>query len=254
MLSVNQLHVKYNQVHAVKGISFTVAKGEMITLIGSNGAGKTSILSAITGLVPKAGGEVLYRGGADSVERPITHLKTSEIVRLGIVHIPEGRRIFSELTVEENLRAGFYVCQDVALYRQKIDEAYTLFPRLAERRTQKGGTLSGGEQQMLAIARGLMNDPELVILDEPSLGLAPIVVEQIFDLLQTMNQMGKTILLVEQNAYMALQIAQRGYVLETGQIVTEGDSATLLHDPMIMQAYLGLHQNNEGGMYHDHSK
>lgn len=247
MLRVNHLHVKYNQIHAVKGISFSLAKGEIITLIGSNGAGKTSTLAALTGLIGKAGGEVLFQsaagGPAEGQYRDITLLKASQIVQLGIAHIPEGRRIFADLTVEENLRAGLYLQKDTAYHRQKLDEAYTLFPRLAERRMQKGGTLSGGEQQMLAIARGLMNDPELIILDEPSLGLAPIIVEQIFDLLQTINQMGKTILLVEQNAYTALQIAHRGYVLETGQIVAEGEASTLLNDPMIMQAYLGLTPN-----------
>jgi branched-chain amino acid transport system ATP-binding protein len=236
MLEVRDLKVRYGNVEAIKGISFDVKEREIVTLIGSNGAGKSSTLMAISNLAKKSAGTARFLG-AD-----ITSLDPSEIAKRGICHVPEGRRIFPYLTVEENLLMGDYGNTDPDPKRceKNMETAYSLFPRLKERKKQNGGTLSGGEQQMLAIARGLMLDPKLVMLDEPSLGLAPIIVEQIFELLLRIREMGKTILLIEQNASMALQIADRGYVLETGRITLSGSAEELSSNPEVIRAYLGV--------------
>ena len=235
MLKIENLDVFYGYVNALRGINLEVNQGEIVTLIGSNGAGKTTTLMAISGLVPKAGGKITFRG------QDISKTPANKIVHLGISHVPEGRKIFTGLTVMDNLRAG--TIGNRSLTKQRIEELYEecfeLFPRLKERRQQAGGSLSGGEQQMLAIARGLMMDPDLLMLDEPSLGLAPIVVEEIFELLQRVHERGKTILLIEQNASMALSIADRGYVLETGNIALQGPGKELLRNPEVQKVYLG---------------
>jgi branched-chain amino acid transport system ATP-binding protein len=236
MLEIRDLTVNYGHVRALSGISLNVEEGEIITLIGGNGAGKTTTLMAISNLVEKTAGTVTFKG------RNITDLAPHKIVKMGICHVPEGRRIFPALTVKENLIAG--TVGNPALKKQDkerlFEEVYALFPRLQERMGQSGGSLSGGEQQMLAIARGLMMDPDLVLLDEPSLGLAPIVVEEIFDLILKIKHKGKTILLIEQNAGMALQVADRGYVLVTGRIALEGTGKELLVNPEVRKAYLGM--------------
>lgn len=235
MLAIDNLLVQYGHVTALSGISFTVEEGEIVTLIGSNGAGKTSTLMAISGLVDKAGGTVRFKG------RNITDLPAHDIARLGICHVPEGRHIFPALSVKENLIAG--TLREARISAQEIsrrmEEVFALFPRLKERVGQSGGSLSGGEQQMLAIARGLMMNPELIMLDEPSLGLAPIIVEEIFDLIIKIKAAGKTMLLIEQNAAMALQFADRGYVLVNGRITRQGKGTELLHDDEVRKAYLG---------------
>lgn len=235
MLKVENLSVNYGYITALSGISFHVEQGEIITLIGSNGAGKTTTLHAISGLVHKAGGSVQFKG------TDITKMAPDKIVKMGMCHVPEGRKIFPALTVYENLIAGSLGNPKLSKSRiqELLEEQYELFPRLKERLTQAGGSLSGGEQQMLAISRGLMMDPDIVMLDEPSLGLAPIIVEGIFDLILKIRDMGKTILLIEQNASMALSIADRGYVLETGKIIMEGKGKDLLTDPRVKAAYLG---------------
>lgn len=233
MLKVENLHVHYGNIEALKGVSFEVNDGEIVTLIGSNGAGKSTTLLAISNLVKKSAGQVSFLG-AD-----ITHQDPSEIVRHGVCHIQEGRHIFPYLTVEENLIMGSYGNPDQRRFKGNLATVYELFPRLCERRRQNGGTLSGGEQQMLAIGRGLMLDPKLVMLDEPSLGLAPILVEQIFELIMQIREQGKTILLIEQNASMALQISDRGYVLETGKINMAGAAEDLETDPRVKSVYLG---------------
>lgn len=235
MLKVEGLRVHYGGVEAIKGISFEVKDNEIVTLIGSNGAGKTSTLRAISNLVKKSGGRVVFQ------DTDITTLEPSEIVRLGICHVPEGRHVFPYLTVEENLlMGGFGSGMKRTEIREKMDAVFQLFPRLKERRRQNGGTLSGGEQQMLAIGRGLMLEPRLVMLDEPSLGLAPIIVEQIFELILKIRDWGKTILLIEQNANMALQISDRGYVMETGRVVLSGTAQDLSNNPQVASAYLGI--------------
>ncbi len=235
MLEIKNLEVYYGYVNALKGISLSVAQGEIITLIGANGAGKTTTLMSVSGLVPKSGGAIAFKG------LDITKMPADKIVHMGLSHVPEGRKIFPALTVKDNLRAG--ALGNRALTKEKIgelyEEVYQLFPRLKERQTQAGGSLSGGEQQMLAIARGLMMDPDLLMLDEPSLGLAPIVVEEIFELLISVNKGGKTILLIEQNASMALSIADRGYVMETGSIVLTGTGKDLLKNGEVQRVYLG---------------
>jgi len=235
MLKVECLSVNYGYIIALSNMSLEINKGEIVTLIGGNGAGKTTTLMAVSNLVEKAGGKVFFEG------MDISRLAPDKIVKLGISHIPEGRKIFPNLTVYENLIAG--TMGNPRLSKEKIAEnlerAYELFPRLKERQRQKGGSLSGGEQQMLAIARGLMMDPELLMLDEPSLGLAPIIVEEIFELIIKIRSIGKTILLIEQNASMALSIADRGYVLETGSIKLEGTGTALLNDPEVKKVYLG---------------
>lgn len=235
MLKVENLSVNYGYITALSEISFHVDQGEIITLIGSNGAGKTTSLHAISGLVHKAGGSVQFKG------TDISRMPPDKIVKMGMCHVPEGRKIFPALSVYENLIAGSLGNPKLSKNRiqELLEEQYKLFPRLKERLTQAGGSLSGGEQQMLAISRGLMMDPDIVMLDEPSLGLAPIIVEGIFDLILQIRDMGKTILLIEQNASMALSIADRGYVLETGKIIMEGKGKDLLTDPRVKAAYLG---------------
>lgn len=235
MLTVEHLSVNYGYISALSDVNMEVGEGEIITLIGGNGAGKTTTLMAISGLVEKAAGKIMFN------ELDITNFAPHKIVRMGICHVPEGRRIFPGLTVRENLLAA--TIGNPSLKKEDIgrlmEDICNLFPRLKERMNQGGGSLSGGEQQMLAIARGLMMDPKLIMLDEPSLGLAPIIVEEIFKLILTIKKRGKTILLIEQNAAMALQIADRGYVLETGQIVKTGMGSDLLMDPEVKRAYLG---------------
>ncbi len=235
ILRVEGLSVNYGHIHALSDISLEVAQGEIVTLIGSNGAGKSSTLMAISGLAEKAEGRVFFR------DRDITDLAPHAITRLGICHVPEGRHIFPALSVRDNLIAGTIGNAKVKKEetRRLMDEVFQLFPRLRERVTQLGGSLSGGEQQMLAIARGLMMDPQLVMLDEPSLGLAPFLVEEIFQLILKIQQSGRTILLIEQNAAMALQVADRGYVLVTGRIKQHGTGGELLSDPEVKAAYLG---------------
>ena len=235
MLKVENLSVNYGYITALSEISFHVDQGEIITLIGSNGAGKTTSLHAISGLVHKAGGSVQFKG------TDISRMAPDKIVKMGMCHVPEGRKIFPALSVYENLIAGSLGNPKLSKNRiqELLEEQYKLFPRLKERLTQAGGSLSGGEQQMLAISRGLMMDPDIVMLDEPSLGLAPIIVEGIFDLILQIRDRGKTILLIEQNASMALSIADCGYVLETGKIIMEGKGKDLLTDPRVKAAYLG---------------
>lgn len=235
MLDVRNLHVYYGAIHALKGIDFHLEKGEIVALIGANGAGKSTILGSISGLLKPKSGEVLFN------QMEITSIPPQDIVKMGIVQVPEGRKIFATLTVMENLEMGAYSLSDRGQIQHDINEMFTRFPRLGERRGQLGGTLSGGEQQMLAIARGLMAHPHLLLLDEPSMGLSPILVEQIFDTIRDINMQGTSILLVEQNAQMALSIADRGYVLETGKVVLEGVAQDLLQNPVVIEAYLGGH-------------
>jgi branched-chain amino acid transport system ATP-binding protein len=232
MLEVRDLHVYYGEIQALKGISFRVGPGEIVALLGNNGAGKTTTLRTVSGLLAPRSGEVLF--GDHSLVGTPPH----DIVIRGITHVPEGRRIFNRLTVVENLAMGAYTRGDKGI-AEDMERVFTVFPRLKERRSQVAGTLSGGEQQMLAIGRALMAKPSLLLLDEPSMGLAPVLVEQIFDTVQTINKQGVTILLVEQNAAMALSIAQRGYVLETGRIALEGSATELAGNPEVRRAYLG---------------
>ena len=232
MLEVKNLEVNYGAIKAVKGIDFYINEGEIVTLIGANGAGKTTTMNTIIGVVKAAGGEILFQG------KDISKLSSSAIVKSGIALSPEGRQIFPRMTVYENLEMGAYSINKKYV-KEGIEQAYSLFPRLQEREKQVAGTLSGGEQQMLAVARALMSKPKLLMLDEPSLGLAPIVVEDIFRLILRIRKMGTTVLLVEQNARMALSISDRGYVLETGKIVLTDDSKKLLSDPKVIDAYFG---------------
>lgn len=235
MLKVENLKVNYGYIQALEDISFEVKEREIVTLIGNNGAGKSTTLMAISGLVNKADGKVEFDG------KDITYMRPEKIVHLGIAHVPEGRRIFPSLTVYENLITGTLGNKSLTKARQKelLEKQYELFPRLYERLNQAGGSLSGGEQQMLAVARGLMMDPKMIMLDEPSLGLAPIVVEEIFELIVRIRDMGKTVLLIEQNASMALAIADRGYVLANGSIHIHGTSEELLSNDEVKKAYLG---------------
>jgi branched-chain amino acid transport system ATP-binding protein len=233
MLEVKDLEVFYGSIRALHGISFEVNKGEIVTLIGSNGAGKTTTLRSISALNRVQGGEIIFNG------KPITNAKAHRIVEMGISHVPEGRKIIGNMTVLENLMMGAYIRSDRSGIQDSLEEVFTRFPRLKERAKQLGATLSGGEQQMLAIGRGLMAKPELLLLDEPSMGLSPILVEEIFDIISSINKLGTTILLVEQNAFMALQVAHRGYVLETGRIVLSGPSEKLRADEQVRSAYLG---------------
>jgi branched-chain amino acid transport system ATP-binding protein len=233
MLEVRELHTYYGQIHALKGISFHVKRGEIVTLIGGNGAGKTTTLHTVSKLLKPRSGSVHFNG------RDVTHAAPHEIVMSGIAHVPEGRRIFPQLTVRENLDIGAFTVNDASAIEARVARAYDLFPRLKEREKQLGGTLSGGEQQMLAVARALMQEPSLILLDEPSMGLSPLYVETIFDILKSLNEAGKTILLVEQNAHMALGIAHRGYVLQTGTVVMEDRAEALAANPMVKEAYLG---------------
>ena len=236
ILDIQNLQVFYGHIHALKGIDLHVNEGEIVTLIGSNGAGKTTTLRAISNLLktPEAS-HVMY----DGVD--ITHLRAHEIVARGVVHIPEGRRVFSRMSVQENLAMGAYTRKNANMVKDDLDFVYRLFPRLQERREQKAGTLSGGEQQMLAMGRALMSSPKVLLMDEPSMGLAPVLVEVIFDSIEQLNKSrGITVLLVEQNAQMALQVANRAYVLETGRITMSGDAKALLNDEKVISAYLGL--------------
>jgi branched-chain amino acid transport system ATP-binding protein len=232
-LEIEALDVHYGRVHALRGLSLTVGAGEIVTLLGNNGAGKTSTLSTVSGVVRPTGGTV-RAFGAD-----ITKAKPWEIVGRGVVHVPEGRRIFSRLTIHENLQLGGYLVKDKAVVNRRIDEVYSRLPRLAERRTQQGGTLSGGEQQMLAVGRALVAGPKLLMLDEPSMGLAPLVVAQILDLIREINAAGTSVLLVEQNARAALKIAHRAYVVENGVITLQGAADELARDSRVVEAYLG---------------
>ena len=238
LLDVKDLVVHYGKINALKGVSLKLEQGGFVTLIGANGAGKTTLLGALSGVVHATSGTVTFRG------QSVFNRSPDAIVGQGISHVPEGRRIFAELSVEENLQTGAYIIRDKVRARELLERSYQLFPRLAERRRQEGGTLSGGEQQMLAIARGLMSDPEILLLDEPSLGIAPILVDKIFDFIVQINAMGKTILLIEQNANLALQVAHYGYVLETGKITHEGPCAELREDDAIRRAYLGVTEAN----------
>jgi branched-chain amino acid transport system ATP-binding protein len=233
MLEIQNLSVHYGGIHALQGIDLSVPEGKIVTLIGANGAGKSTTLRTIVGLVKPTGGKVLLR---DNV---ISGRQTQEIVQMGIVLVPEGRRIFPNLTVEENLLLGAYARNGKEGVLKDLDHVYDLFPRLRERRLQKGGTLSGGEQQMLAVGRGLMSRPKLLMMDEPSLGLAPLIVKMIFEIIRQINAEGTTVLLVEQNAKAALEIADYGYVLETGRITLQGKGRELLSDDRVRKAYLG---------------
>jgi branched-chain amino acid transport system ATP-binding protein len=233
LLVLDRLEVAYGGIRAVKGIDIEVRPGETVCVIGANGAGKTTTLRAITGLVRSAGGRIVYDG------TDIAGLKVHEIARRGLALVPEGRGIFAQLTVDENLAMGAYAREDKAQVAQDIDRSFTLFPRLKERRTQVAGTLSGGEQQMLAIARALMSRPRLLLLDEPSMGLAPLMVERIFEVVRAIAAEGVTLLLVEQNARLALEASDRGYVLESGSVAISGEAKALLGDPRVRHAYLG---------------
>jgi branched-chain amino acid transport system ATP-binding protein len=232
MLEVSDLHVYYGEIHALKGISFRVGQGEIVTLLGNNGAGKTTTLRTLSGLLAPRGGDVRFEG------KSLVGIPPHDVVLRGITHVPEGRRIFNRLSVVENLEMGAYTRGDPGI-PQDMEQVFTIFPRLRERRKQVAGTLSGGEQQMLAIGRALMAKPRLLLLDEPSMGLAPVLVEQIFETVQAINRQGVTILLVEQNAAMALSIAERGYVLETGRLPLEGGARELADNPEVRRAYLG---------------
>lgn len=232
ILKAENLNVYYGAIHAIKDVSFEVNEGEIVTLIGANGAGKSTILKTVSGLLPTKTGGVTFMDGSLSKVAP--HV----IVERGLAHVPEGRRVFTRMSVEENLEMGGYT-QAKADNEKTMQEVYELFPRLLERRKQVSGTLSGGEQQMLAMGRAMMSKPKLLMLDEPSMGLAPLLVEQIFEIIKSLNKVGTTILLVEQNAQMALSVADRGYVLETGSIISTGTGSELLASPIIKKAYLG---------------
>ncbi len=232
LLQVNDINVYYGAIHAIKGVSFAVEEGEIVTLIGANGAGKSTILNTVAGLLHASSGSVEFGG------KNLHGVPAHKIVSQGLALVPEGRRVFLHMTVEENLEMGAYT-QPRSSVDSGLEKVYTHFPRLKERRTQIGGTLSGGEQQMLAMGRALMSDPRLMMLDEPSMGLAPILVDQIFDIIKALHAHGTTILLVEQNAQMALSVADRGYVLETGKIVSSGTGKELLSDESVKKAYLG---------------
>lgn len=233
LLEVRDLNVSYGAIRALHGVSFSVEEGEVVTLIGANGAGKSTTLRTISGLLPVTSGDIIYDGDV------ITGAEASRIVSRGIIHVPEGRRIFSPLTVRENLEMGAFTRTDKAEIEETMEYVFHLFPRLKERLEQTGGTLSGGEQQMLAVGRALMAKPRLLLMDEPSMGLAPILVEEIFDIIGEISQEGVTILLVEQNASMALSVADRGYVLETGTIELSGSAQDLAENPQVRAAYLG---------------
>jgi branched-chain amino acid transport system ATP-binding protein len=234
LLTLENVHSYYGRIHALQGISLTVEEGEIVTLIGANGAGKSTTLRTISGLIHPKQGKIMLK------DKDISHMDPHLIVNAGVGHVPEGRGIFPKLTVKENLEIGAFVVDDPAEVERRMEYSFELFPRLKERFNQKGGTLSGGEQQMLATARGLMLNPHILMLDEPSMGLSPVLVELIFDIIKQMNDKGTTILLVEQNALMALSIAHRGYVLQTGQIVLTDTAANLKKNEMVKKAYLGM--------------
>ena len=234
MLQVDNLHVYYDAIHALQGVSFNLQKGEIVTLIGANGAGKSTILRTLSGILRPREGSVKLNG------EELTTIPPEKIVKLGMSHVPEGRRIFAPLTVKENIMMGAYTRSDQAEIQASLERVYSSFPRLKERENQYGGTLSGGEQQMLAMARALMSKPSLLLLDEPSMGLSPLLVEEIFKIIVEINKEGTSILLVEQNAQMALSIANRAYVLETGGIVLSGPAKEIASDPEVKKAYLGI--------------
>ncbi len=233
LLDVQDLHVSYGAIRALQGISFHIDEGEIVTLIGANGAGKSTTLRTISGLLRPVGGDILWRS------KSISKVPAEKIVSLGISQVPEGRQIFARLTVRENLEMGAFSRKNAREIADSMERVFASFPRLKERVDQRGGTLSGGEQQMLAMGRGLMSRPTLLLLDEPSMGLAPILVDEIFSIVQSINAEGTSILLVEQNAAMALSVANRGYVLETGRVVLEGTAAEVLANPQVRAAYLG---------------
>ncbi len=239
MLDIEKLNVRYGGIHAVRDVSLSIARGEIVTLIGANGAGKSSTIRAIMGLVRSTAARMDFTPPGADAPVPLPGRPTDERVKMGIALSPEGRRILPHLTVEENLRLGAYSRSDAEGIAEDMEYGYALFPRLKERRGQKGGTLSGGEQQMLAVARALMSRPDLLMLDEPSLGLAPILVEEVFGIIRTINAQGRTILLVEQNAFAALKVAHKAYVLEVGTVAIQGTGEDLLRDPRVKEAYLG---------------
>ncbi|MCR4397761.1 MAG: ABC transporter ATP-binding protein [Firmicutes bacterium] len=240
MLRVENLDVFYGGIHALKGLSLHVDQGEIVTIIGANGAGKSTLLRSISGIVRPKSGSITFEG------RRLNTLVPSAIASLGIAHVPEGRRVFAGLSVMENLEMGAFVLNDKKKFKENLDRVFNLFPRLRERAKQRAGTLSGGEQQMLAISRGLMMSPKLLLMDEPSLGLAPVLVTTIFSAIKEINDAGTTILLVEQNAHKALKVANRAYVLETGNLVMEGPASEVAKDPAIQQAYLGRKARKAG--------
>ncbi len=231
-LNVENIHVYYGAIHAIRGVSFHVNEGEVVTLIGANGAGKSTILKTVSGMLRPKSGTIVFDG------TDITQIQPHKLIPMGLAHVPEGRRIFQQMTVEENLEMGAFTQPKGGIVAD-LEQVFTLFPRLKERRRQIAGTLSGGEQQMLAMGRALMSHPKLLMLDEPSMGLAPILVEQIFDIIRSLHRTGTTILLVEQNAQMALSVADRAYVLETGEITLTGTGDELIHSDDIRKAYLG---------------
>jgi len=233
MLNVKNLHVHYGAIHALQGMSFNLNEGEIVALIGSNGAGKSTLLNTISGILQATEGEIKY------LDEAITNMPAQNIVKKGIIQVPEGRKIFPSMSVTENLEMGAFSLDSRKQIFDKIDLMFEKFPLLKGKEKQLGGTLSGGEQQMLAIGRGLMAEPKLMLMDEPSMGLAPVLVEQIFDVIEEINQQGTSILLVEQNAQMALSIAHRAYVLETGKIVLKGKADEVMQNPMVIEAYLG---------------
>ena len=233
MLEVKDLQVSYGMIQAIKGISFEVNQGEVIALIGANGAGKTTILHTVTGLLDPKAGSIMFEG------QDITKVPAHKIVSMGMAHVPEGRRVFAQLSVYDNLKMGAYTRKDKNEIEESLEMVYKRFPRLEERKNQMAGTLSGGEQQMLAMGRALMSKPKIILMDEPSMGLSPIFVNEIFDIIQEVSASGTTVLLVEQNAKKALSIADRAYVLETGNIALEGDAKVLMNDDSIKKAYLG---------------
>jgi branched-chain amino acid transport system ATP-binding protein len=235
LLEITNLSLGYGKIAAVKEISLSVNEGQVVCLIGANGAGKTTTLRGLSGLLSPRGGEIRFAG------EKIGGAKPHRIARAGLIHVPEGRQVFAEMTIADNLKMGGYLISDRALMKQRLDHVLELFPRLRQRLTQLAGSLSGGEQQMLAIGRALMADPRLLLLDEPSLGLAPLVVEEIFALIARLKSAGKTILVVEQNAQMALEIADHAYVLESGKVKLSGPAAEVAADPMVLEAYLGGH-------------
>jgi branched-chain amino acid transport system ATP-binding protein len=233
ILELKEIHTYYGAIHALRGVSLSIDEGEIVTLIGSNGAGKSTTLRTISGLLKPREGEISLRG------KRIDGMRPHEIVRLGLSQSPEGRRVFARMSVHENLEMGAFSRVDVSTLPDDFERVYTLFPRLRERTAQRAGTLSGGEQQMLAMGRALMAAPKLLLLDEPSMGLSPILVEQVFEIITTINKQGTTVLLVEQNALMALAVANRGYILQTGEIVLSGDASELARNPAVRDAYLG---------------
>jgi len=235
LLEVTDLNVYYGAIHALQGVNFRVDDGQIVTLIGANGAGKSTTLNTISGLLQPRKGSMAFR------DKDLTRVQAQDIVRLGVVQVPEGRKIFATLTVMENLEMGAYTRTNKAEIQSSLEQVFRSLPRLKERLRQLGGTLSGGEQQMLAIGRALMARPQLLLLDEPSMGLSPVLVEEVFNIIQDINAQGTAILLVEQNAQMALSVADRAYVLETGRVTLEGTGNELLHNPQVMEAYLGGH-------------